>query len=226
MDYDRKLILIPAVPSSGTSALAGTLEHLGVYMGKVDKSGSLEKRGYEMFEDLDLWRYTASPNPDHSKLSEGKLSRTILRLRSYINFRIVSDPPGPIGAKIPGVLCTYDPDPETLDIVTLNVHRPFEKCLLSDRNTMIRAGKYEEISDSWEKVAAFNRLRAGDMGACVSGKMDLFRYHDPVVNVTFDDLVEKKEDIVPKIVEALGLESTDEEIQAAIGFLDKDKKHS
>jgi hypothetical protein len=46
---DRKLFLIPAVPSSGTSALAGVLHHLGVYMGNIDREKALQGRGYEMF---------------------------------------------------------------------------------------------------------------------------------------------------------------------------------
>lgn len=63
------------------------------------------------------------------------------------------------------------------------------------------------------------------MGSCYVAKMDILTYHEPAVNLTFDELVSEKEEMVPQIAEALGLESTEEQIQNAINFLDKDKKH-
>jgi len=221
---DKKLFLIPAVPSSGTSALAGVLHHLGVYMGTLDSEKAHEKRGYDMFEDMDTWKFASTLNAGE-KLSEGKLSRSSFRLRAYINHRLIYDPPGPSGAKIPAVFCVYDPEPKDLDIITLNVQRQFETCLASDRSIMIKAGKYDDIMDDWIKVASFNRLRAGDLGACVAGKMEIFQHHEPVVNVTFDELIANKEEVVPSMVETLGLEPTDEQVKEAIDFLDKDKKH-
>jgi hypothetical protein len=222
---DRKLFLIPAVPSSGTSALAGVLHHLGVYMGNIDREKALQGRGYEMFEDTNAWKWCALQHQVEGEYL-GRLSRTAFRLRSYVNHRLLYDPPGPVGAKIPGVMCNYDPDLPSLDVVTLNVHREFEQCVVSDRKTLVRQGKYEAIKDNIDQILAFNRMRAGDLGACVAAKLELFTYHDPIVNLTFTELVEKKEEMVPKIAETLGLEPSDEQLEAAINFLDKDKKHS
>lgn len=224
--YDRELILIPAVPSSGTSALAGVLYHLGVNMGVINAEENMKKRGYVMFEDADTWKYCSLAYEDPDDKVLGRLSRTTFRVRSYINYRFINDPPGPIGAKIPGVLCTHDPDLSSLPIITLDVYRHFEKCVASDRKTMFKLGRYDDIKDSPELITHFNKLRAADLGACVAGKMDILTNHDPLVSVTFDELVANKEEIVPKIAETLELESTEEQIQAAVDFLDKDKKHS
>lgn len=227
--YDRKLILIPAVPSSGTSALAGVLHHLGVNMGAIDGDGSLKKRGYEMYEDTDVWKFCAVMQKDHPfHESVGKLSRTALRLRSYINYRFMNDPPGPIGAKIPAVLCLYDPDVPSLPIITLDVWRLFERCLVSDQKIMMNMGRFEKIKDSWEAVCHFRKLRAGDLGACVEAKMNLFNYHTPIFQIQFDDLVAKSEECVNNLVEKLnneGIYPTDEQVESAIKFIDPDKKH-
>ena len=224
--YDRDLFLIPAVPSSGTSALAGVLHHLGVNMGNVEPEKNIEKRGYVMYEDSDTWKYCTLQQEDPLKVDNGRLSRTAFRFRSYINYRFMNDPPGPIGAKIPGVLCIHDPELESLPIITLNVYRQFEKCIASDRKTMWNAGKYDKIKDNPDLVMHFNKLRAADLGACVAGKMDLLTIHEPIVNITFDELVGNKEEVVPLIAGACELECTDEQIKSAIDFLDKDKKHS
>lgn len=222
-----KLILIPAVPSSGTSALAGVLSHLGVDMGKLDSEGSLKKRGYEMYEDTDLWKFCVVKNREAGDYT-GKLQLTQFRFRSYINHRLIQQEKhgNPVGAKIPAVLCLHDPEPEDLPIVTLNIHRGFEQCLVSDRSTMIRQGVYEKLGGDLSTVLAFNIARSGDMGACVAGKMDLYKYHEPVVNITFDELVAKRAEIVPSIAKALDLSPTDDQLMSAIDFLDKDKKHS
>ena len=219
---ERKLILIPAVPSSGTSALAGVLHNLGVNMGNTEDS--VDKRGYDMYEDLDVSKYSFRPNREADYFF-GKLSATVLRFRGYINYRLWKDE-DLVGAKIPAVLCLYDNDIASLPIVTLNVHRSFEKSVASDRKTMIKTGKYKSISGNIDAIIAANRMRASDMGTCFVAKMDLFKYHEPIVNLTFDELVEEREEMVPQIASTLGLSTTDEQIQNAINFLDKDKKHS
>ena len=221
---EERLILIPAVPSSGTSALAGVLHHLGVDMGNVNNKKPFTMRGYDMYEDDDISKYCFRPNREPDVFI-GKLTATVLRFRPYINYRLYNAK-GPVGAKIPAVLCMYDPDPATLPIVTLNVHRPFEQAIASDRRTMLKQGRYEPIKDDIDRIIATNRMRASDMGTCFAAKMDLFIYHEPVANMTFDELVKDKEEMVPKIAESLGLEPTEQQLQTAINFLDKDKKHS
>ena len=134
------------------------------------------------------------------------------------------DPPGPIGAKIIGAVCDFDPEPESLPIVTIDVHRQFEECIASDRRRHLSSEKAEDMSAN--ELYTFLRTRAGDLGACVAGKMACLTLHEPVVSLSFTELIEEKEEIVPKIAEALGLEPTEEQLQTAINFLDKDKKHS
>jgi len=221
---ERKLLLIPAMPSSGTSALAGVLHYLGVNMGNCNEEDQTEKRGYEMFEDDDTWRYASRPNRDADRW-EGKLTGTILRIRGYVNYRLWKDE-GPVGAKIPAVLCMYDREIETLPILTLNVHRPFEQSVMSDRRTMVKQGKYKPIQGDIDKILAANRMRASDMGTCYVAKMDLFSHHEPIVNVTFDELISQREEMVHGIADTIDIGSTEEQIQSAIDFLDKDKKHS
>ena len=221
---ERPLFVIPAVPSSGSSALAGVLFYLGVDMGKLDHDVAVAKRGYEMFEDKNIWKYCSVPNREPGKVI-GNLSNTSMRFRSYVNRRIM-DADGPIGVKIPAIMCMQDMEPKSMDVVALNIHRSFEKCLMSDRKTLLETGKYEALEGSVDKILMFNIMRAGDMGACLACKMDFLSIHEPVVNITFDELVNDKESIVPDIAEALCLDSSDEQIQNAIDFLDKDKKHS
>jgi len=221
---ERYLLLIPAVPSSGSSALAGVLHHLGVNMGNVNTKEAEDGRGYDMFEDADTSKFTFRPNREPD-VYIGKLTSTVLRVRSYVNYRLWNDE-GPIGAKIPGVLCVYDPELETVPIITLNIHRPLEQCIASDRATSIRQNRYDPIKGDMDKVWAANRMRASDMGSCLAGKMDVFNIHEPVVNLSFDELINEKEEMVPQIAKACGLEPSDEQLQTAIDFLDKDKKHS
>jgi queuine/archaeosine tRNA-ribosyltransferase len=98
---DRKLIVIPAVPSSGTSALAGVLHHLGVDMGAYSLEDSMSKRGYEMFEDGDINLFCSRIESDKIPLGP-KLLTTRCRWRHYVNHRLItSEKDNLIGCKLP-----------------------------------------------------------------------------------------------------------------------------
>jgi len=224
---DRVLLVIPAMPTSGTSALAGVLEKLGVYMGEYDNVEYEKRRGYEMFEDTRITRFSAVPNDDLITIyGGGKIMATQVRIRSYINWRFLNDPPGPIGVKLPANYFLYDPDIASLPIATLDVDRPLELAIERDREHLKRSGykdKYPPGGGQWGLHEAF---RASDIAACRRCKEVLFEFHPPVAQMTFDELVEHREVIIPKLAEALQLNPTPLQLNTAIAFVDPNKKHS
>jgi hypothetical protein len=105
---NRKLIVIPAVPSSGTSALAGVLYHLGVDMGSFSLEQQENTRGYEMFEDKGIALFCARYE-DRFQPMQPHLLGTKCRWRHYVNHRLIESK-GPIGCKLPAVLMLHDDD--------------------------------------------------------------------------------------------------------------------
>jgi hypothetical protein len=221
---DRKLIVIPAVPSSGTSALAGVLHHLGVNMGVYSLEQNITKRGYEMFEDADI-AYFCSTFEDAAHPMMPKLLGTRSRFRNYVNHRLIkSFEDEVIGCKIPATLATYDPDISTLPIVTLNVDRPLEDSIISD---------LKRLSDRGGDDVDMHRrmVRSSDLAGNWWAKREILTQVEPELSLTFKELVTYPRKSVENIIVALqaadlGCEflPTRKQREQAILFLDKDKK--
>ena len=225
---NRKLIVIPAVPSSGTSALAGVLYHLGVDMGSFSLEQQENARGYEMFEDKAIALFCARYE-DRFQPMQPHLLGTKCRWRHYVNHRLIESK-GPIGCKLPAVLMLHDDDITTLPVVYLDVERPLEDSLSSDIRRVIQKNKYGE-HDTWRLMSLINAKRSADISANWQAKKDILLQIEPELRLTFDELVRHPRKSVENIIVALqaadlGCEflPTRKQREQAILFLDKDKK--
>ncbi len=217
----EQLIIIPTQPSSGTSALAGVLYKLGVDMGSVRAKKQEHKRGYKMYEDDDVGKF--GEHLDIPRNRVGKILAYGFHMRKYVYYRL--DKPGGIkGSKIPAVWCIADSDIGSLPIVTMDVTRPLEVSLEADMETWRRKnpGKYDGNAGLLETHRV---LRSTDLASCYVAKDVLFGYHKPIFSTTFDDLITERVAKVDEIVQVLNLNPEQRQVQNAVNFLDKDKKH-
>ncbi len=217
----NKILIIPAVPSSGTSALAGVFSKLGIDMGSHREKQAKKLRGYKMYEDAYMYDYQVNPDPLTAK--SGKITATKFHIREYLEFRLKQ--PGKFkGAKLPAVWCIGHSCLSSLPILAVDIIRPLEVSMEADMENWRRMhpGKYDGEPHF---MIAHEILRGADMGSCHAAKKILFRHCPPVISMTFDNLLKHKEEIVHGIVETLKLPSDEKQIKDAINFLDEDKKH-
>ena len=127
---ERRMIFVPAVPSSGTSMVAGVLHHLGVNMGNCISQKWTTRRGYEQYEDLDssLFTWKANGPQDH-------LINQRMRFLDYLNYRYMTQK-GRLGAKIIPTVWMYNQRVEAWPIDILDVRRPLEIMLEKDINRL------------------------------------------------------------------------------------------
>jgi len=223
---DRKLIVIPAVPSSGTSALAGVLYHLGIQMGQFSLEESASKRGYEMFEDKETALFCSAFEQSPYSMTP-KLLGTRCRWRQYINHRLILSEANdlPVGCKLPANLAIQDHDIKSVPVVILNVERPLEDSIRSDLKRLKTSG----MSDL--EVSLHRLRRTADVSQCWQAREDLIKIVEPELSLTFKELVTNRKKSVENIIVALqnadiGCEflPTRRQRDQAILFLDKDKK--
>jgi hypothetical protein len=224
---DRKLIVIPAVPSGGTSALAGVLYHLGIDMGNFSLEAQSDKRGYEMFEDKEIALFCSRFEPDHIPMAP-KLMSTRCRWRNYVNHRFMGSE-GPQGLKLPAVLMIQDDDIASLPVVYLNIERPLEDSIKADIKRMAKKGEYGR--NDIRSIQTFHMIRAADISANWWAKKEILSLVEPELSLTFNELVKHPRKSVENIIVALqqadlGCEflPTRKQREQAILFLDKDKK--
>jgi hypothetical protein len=219
---NRKLIVIPAVPSSGTSALAGVLHYLGVNMGSYSLEDNVDKRGYEMFEDRDIGLFCSVFEDSFNPMTP-KLLGTRCRWRHYVNHRLImSHEDEVVGCKLPATLITYDPDLPTVNMVVLDIRRPLEDTIVSDLKRVTKA----HGEDAHRRM-----VRAADLGANWQAREEIVNKVEPELSLTFKELVTYPRKSVENIIVALqaadlGCEflPTRKQREQAILFLDKDKK--
>lgn len=224
---NRKVILIPAVPSGGTSALAGVLHHLGVDMGEFSLEAAEKKRGYEMYEDTNI-RYFCSRFEDQYIPMAPRLLATRMRFRHYLNHRLIGTE-GPQGVKISASLCQQDEKLATLPIVTLDITRPLEDSIIADLKRAVQKDGYRDKSEKGIRIV--HNVRAADIAACWWAKKELLSVIEPELTITFNELVRYPRKSVENIIVALqnadlGCEflPTRKQRDKAVLFLDKDKK--
>lgn len=218
-DYreERKLIFIPAVPSSGTSALAAVLMMLGVDMGRFGMELA-PPRGYTTYEDKDvsLFRWEIEGPQD-------RLMRMRMRFRDYINYRFVRTPEGPVGAKGLPLYWLQESDPVTLPLVTVDIRRPLEDAIVADVRTLLTAP--ERDPESRYRSAYDHASRAGGIASCYLGKLLMFEVFPPVASIDYYELLESPEKNVMRLIEALGLEPNEQQVRDAIRVVRPEARH-
>jgi hypothetical protein len=196
---NRKLIVIPAVPSSGTSALAGVLYHLGIDMGFFSLEEQVGKRGYEMFEDKQIALFCSSLEERYVKMAP-KLMATKCRWSHYVNSRLI-ETEGPQGCKLPASLMIQDDDIKKLPIIYFDVTRPLEDSIISDVRKITKRGVYEGLSI--RNIQTVHMVRSADITANWWAKKEIFSLVEPELSLTFKELVTHPRKSVENIIVAL-----------------------
>ena len=215
---ERKIIWIPAVPSSGTSAAAGVLQALGVSMGKLNRTAWMDVRGYDMWEDPDFFMFGAEYG--YSGLKTEAVARRHFRMRDYINYRFIQDPEGRLGFKGLPAWAFDDREPDSLPVEILDVHRPLEDSIIADfKRNQARVDRHGPRATFRRPTAEEERLRAGSLSTCWLAKRQLFMAHTPVYSVAFYDLLANPREHVEGIVDAFELTPAHDQIESAVAVI-------
>jgi hypothetical protein len=210
-EQDRRLIWIPAVPSSGTSCVAGILHHLGVDMGKVHDEQNFN-RGYQMFEDLDVGLFAYIPNSDLDRLLNQRV-----RFAEYCNFRLAESPPGRIGVKALPTAWIWCDDPKRLPVDVLNVTRPLKDAVDADQKRM--SNRPNRVADAQPATAFEHLKRAGGLTSMDVARDMLLSIHPPKLTLEFYDVLAEPLAAIESICGAFDLQPTDEQIDDALRFV-------
>jgi hypothetical protein len=213
---DRRVIYIPAVPTSGTSSVAGILHMLGVDMGNIALEHSAQ-RDYATFEDLDFNFFKFEPNGQ-----ENRLIRMDARFRDYLNYRLHKEKNGRVGVKVPPTYWMSDHDPLSLPLDILDVRRPVEDSIISDMKKILHEPTVNK--DAADKSPPYYCHRAGGMAYAWLSKLMLYEMHPPKLSIHFYELLEDPAGHIEKIIEAFDLEPTDEQIKVATMFVRPEKR--
>jgi hypothetical protein len=205
---ERRMIVIPAVPSSGTSMVAGVLHHLGVHMGNVHSERWTRLRGYEQFEDLDIGMFTWRQNGPMDHLVNQRI-----RFREYMNYRFATQA-GRLGVKTLPTIWMSDGHVEQWPIDILDVRRPLQTALDKDIERMATRPEREpgkEPFTAWESMA-----RYGGVASMAWARDALLKFHPPRLTVDYDEFRANPPVHIEKIVEVFGLEPTDRQMTEAL----------
>jgi hypothetical protein len=207
----RELIWVVAVPSSGTSCVAGILHHLGVNMGKVENEAN-HNRGYQMFEDVNVGMFAFVPNSPLDRLLNQRI-----RLREYCHFRAHSDPAGPIGVKTLPTAWAYDDDPASLPVKLIDVRRPLEDSINADQERMAsrplrdRQAVPAQVFEHWN--------RAGGVAGLSVARDQLLSIIQPKLTLEYYEVLANPSVAITEICGAFGLEPTDQQYDDAMRFV-------
>lgn len=222
-DPERRIIYIPAVPSSGTSLVAGILANLGVDMGASDPSADVRSRGYYMFEDSDMSLFGSLYDEDSDWNKKEIVLERHIRFRDYVNYRFIKNTSTRVGFKAPSTFWTVDPDPPSLPIDVVDVRRPLENSIMGDHmNLLTRKQRRPELDDPHIHHLI---LRAGSLGACWMARHILVDVHPPKITVDFDDLIDNPAEWITRIAIALDLNPSEDQVQTSIGFVNPKMRH-
>jgi hypothetical protein len=202
------LIWVLAVPSSGTSCVAGLLYYLGVNMGQVDNEAN-RNRGYKMFEDIAIGMFSFSPNSQLDRLLNQRI-----RLREYCHYRAHVDPPGPIGVKTLPTAWAQDRDPASLPVVVVDVRRPLKDSIDADQARMasrpLRDAKARPgtVFEHWG--------RASGVAAMDVARDQLLSIIPAAVTLDYYEVLEKPMAAIDALCTGLGLNPDGEQIDDAL----------
>lgn len=203
-----RLIYVLGAPSSGTSAVAGVLHHLGVDMGPEFNSA----RPYQTFEDKNVLKYAKpAPAEDVSRLIMSKQRETWRDFRQYCEDRLARAR-GPAGVKIGPTVWLADPDPSSLPLAIVRVLRPLEDSIRSNWNYGQEQGQ-DKIRRAMEV--------AGYWACCEA----LCEYIKPTVTLDFYRLLQEPALSVAQIAGLLGLRPDRDQLAAARVFINPSMRH-
>lgn len=230
-DPERRLIYIPAVPSSGTSLVAGMLANLGVDMGVYNSGGELAQRGYPMYEDEQLFRFAVDLQDD--RFAEDLTGRLVFRFRDYLNWRMIQNTSSPVGVKAIATAWMTDRLPNLLPLAVVDVRRDLAKSVASDRRYVQRRAerglqpKYWVERDmsqptAWERYFA---ARAGTVAKCYSARESLLRIHPAAVTLEYEQVLENPETAIRQLIEGLQLSPSEDGLDRARRIVNPRMRH-
>jgi hypothetical protein len=222
-DPDRRIIFIPAIPSSGTSLVAGLLHCLGVDLGRQCPPEDLRARGYHMYEDNDMNLFSSQYDDQKTWNRKEIIMERHIRMRDYINFRFIHNTETRVAFKAPATFWMLDPDPASLPLDVVDVRRDLEKSIFADQRTM--ATRTERDPSLSKPHYQHQILRAGSLGACFWARKCLLDIHKPVIQLLFENIIECPEENVNALVTALNLEPTDTQLENAVSFINPKMRH-
>lgn len=206
-DPGRSMIVIPAVPSSGTSMVAGVLYHLGVNMGNWNNKGAA-RRGYMMFEDADIGMFSYQPRGPLDKLINMRI-----RFREYLNYRFHRHD-GILGVKTLPTVWLWDPNPGDWPIEVLDVRRPLEESLVKDA---VRLAERERRDPSAGVATAWQTMnRVGGVASMWWTREMLLKFHPAQLTVDYDEFRDDPPAHIERINEVFDLKANDAQMTAAL----------
>ena len=208
---ERRMIVIPAVPSSGTSCVAGILHHLGVNMGNVNNrvtTKHTKQRGYEQYEDVDTAMFTSEVNGLIDHLINQKI-----RFLHYLNYRYLLNPEGRLGVKTLPTIWMHTNHPEAWPIDILDVRRPLGMVLERDAERLARSPERTGA----EPPPAFQVMnRYAGVAAMHWARERLIQIHPPKLTVPYEELLEDAPTWIERIVKVFELEVNDRQMTTAL----------
>jgi len=205
---ERRMIFVPAVPSSGTSMVAGVLHHLGVNMGNCASNRLAKRRGYEQFEDLDVSMFGWKPDGSGDSLMGQRF-----RFLEYMNYRYMTQE-GRLGVKSLPTVWMYNQRVEAWPIDVLDVRRPLMTALEKDIN---RLATRKERTPEWTPFTGPQVMaRYGGVAAMHWARERLIEFHPPKLTVEYDEFRKDAPTWIEKIVEVFELNVNDFQMTSAL----------
>lgn len=181
-------IIVLGCYRSGTSAVAGVLHHLGVFIGEFfDSPSPNNEKGY--FEDIEFKNF-------HSKFDSGELNNTRL-ISDYVELIRKREKKELWGLKDP-MLCNH--------LLTFcNKLETNHKLIVCRRPT-------EEISRSMGKALNQNNVRFLPLAEFYVAKMNeqIHQYEGPILELEHNETISNPTEQVQKIAEFVGVKVTEE----------------
>jgi len=203
------VIIVLGCHRSGTSAVAGTLYHLGVDMGTLDLVETPgNKKGY--FEDKDFYKL-------HEKMLAMQLKEVNINFEPFREeyVKLIRSKEKPLwGLKDPKLcfLFPYFQEITQFEIKIINVERPLNRSAIS---FVVR----EQMRGGWEDASYANVFKMLERYQDSKQKI-LESFDGEVLTISYDDLVENPE-IINDLAEFVNLPLNEE----AKRFIDPSLRH-
>jgi hypothetical protein len=212
--YDRKVIFVPTVPSSGSSAIAAILHHLGVDMGLFNHEEAIRARGYPTYEDTQTALFSYAVNPETTEPIQSAVAWELMdkgmRFHDYLNYRL-DNSESLVGFKAKADCWRSVKDPRLLPIVTIDISRPLDTCIAKDLDRLDwHHQKYRSKAD-FETWCRTERLdlqvaRTKSIASCWIGKRHLLSAHPPIFTCGLENVLQYPKVTVDLLSKTLGNE--------------------
>ena len=198
--------------SSGSSALAGSLYHLGVDLGTYlyGMYGSAPIYGGEDYELAKILE-SIIPLP---KVCTDKSIKQILDIFTVYIARRYKNKKGPIAAKYPTLAIFGDTLYNLLDdkLRVIVCDRDINKSILS------LSKRYPDVD--LYKISNLQNFIYNSANSLANKLPD-----DRKIIINYDDTCNKPEETIERLINFMGLNPTEEQIRNAVGFIDIKQRH-